>query len=206
MAEPTEPTYRPRVPALAVLGPAVLAGALMVFGLLQLRPDRGAERADTLRLVNLFVDPAGYQVLGDDEARAGSVPVEGAGAMMSNVARLDSGDLPGYVIGHVRAWGRPPGQPPRGVLVFVSEYETERDAGRVRDQLRDRQAPVTSPTGVTGIGGSFRFTDGPDDRGRHFERVVFSRGPLLYVVSVVTPDPDPGSPEVVQLARQYAAA
>jgi hypothetical protein len=180
--------------------PSVLAGALLVFGLLQLRPDRGAERADTLRLVNHFVDPPGYQTLGDDAAGAGPVPVEGAGVAMSNDARLSSADLAGYVIGHTRAWGRASGEPARGVVVFISEYAGAPAADRVRDLLRARRSTVT---GVDGVPGGFAFVDAADDGGRHFQRVAFTRGKLLFVVSIVTPGAEPVSSELTRIATAH---
>ncbi len=139
--------------------------------------------------------PPGYVRLSEAEAGGGNLSE-------TRTARLlGIPDVPGYRDGVLRSYGRPPGQPPRAVLVLAVESD---DAQALLDQAVAAMAarggtPFATPPGLTG------YHDVPDERGRYVQRVLFRRGDVVYAVSVLTPQRDDDTSEVVRLAERQRA-
>ena len=143
--------------------------------------------------------PAGYVLL--DDARSGGGRLDESRA----AAVLGQRDVPGFRAGLLRAWGRRPGEPPRSVVLLGIELRSAEQAEAVRraylESVLRRGATSFGTPGLDGNG----FHDVPDRAGRHAQRVVFTRGARLFVVSVVTPERETDTGEVVRLATRQAA-
>ncbi|HWL36217.1 MAG TPA: hypothetical protein VNQ77_08470 [Frankiaceae bacterium] len=182
--------------ALALVG-LFLLGFVAVGAVLLLRaPDGGSSLGDDIR------PPAGYVRLDDAESGGGTL----SEARTADVLRTGD-DVPGFEDAELRAWGRRPGEPVRAVVVLAVQLGSPADAVALRvayvDAVLDRGAtPFAPPQGLD----AGAFFEPPDSAGRHAQRVAFARGSRMFVVSVVTPERDPDTAEVVRLALDQAAA
>ena len=202
-AAPEPPADRSRVGCgLALLG-LFLLGFVGVLAMLFLRAPGGPSIPGAGRgespLAALLREPPGYVRL-DDAGSGGGRLSEGQAATV-----LGRADVPGYSDGVLRAWGRNPGEPPRAVVVLLVEVETGAQATALKDGYvaRARAAGATAFATPGPLGGE-GLHDVPDASGRHAQRVVFTRGVRLFVVSVVSPQRERDTTEVVELAEQQA--
>jgi hypothetical protein len=181
--------------ALALVG-LFLLGFVGVGAVLLLRAPGGGSA-----LGELIRPPPGYVRLDDAEAGGGTLSEARAAALLGRA------DVPGFEGAELRAWGRRPGEPVRAVVVLAVELGSRGDAealraSYVRDALARGATAFAPPEGI----GAGAFLAPPDEAGRYAQRVAFARGPRVFVVSVVTPDRDTDTAEVVRLALDQAAA
>lgn len=179
--DPPPPARGPRVLVYVALFALGFAGVLAV---LFLRAPRGID----------VPAPAGYVRLSDAEAGAGEMTASRTASHLG-LARVD-----GFERGVLRAYGRPPGEAPKAVLVLVVEVA---DAPALRDAavsaMRERGGTAfATPAGFSG------WYDVPDRQGRHVQRVAWVRGVRLYVVSLLTPEREEDVREVVAIAEGQA--
>lgn len=180
--------------ALALVGLFLLGFVTVGAGMLLRAPDGGSA------LGNAIQPPIGYVRLDDAEAGGGTLDEARTAAV------LGRSDVPGFEEAELRAWGRRPGEPVRAVVVLAVRLDSRANAAALRSAYVQgalaRGATAFAPPQGLDAGA---FFDTPDSAGRHAQRVVFARGPRLFVVSVVTPARDPDTAEVVRLALAQAA-
>ena len=200
-AAPEPPAGRSRLGCGLALLALFLVGFVGVGSMLLLRaPDRPGGSGES-PLAGLLVRPAGYVAVDDGRSGGGRLS-EGRAALV-----LGRDDVPGYSDGVLRAWGRRPGEPPRAVVVLVVEVETGQQAAEVRRAYVARAlAAGATPFATPDDLGADAFHETPDAAGRVAQRVVFTRGVRLFVVSVVTPARERDTREVVALATEQAVA
>ncbi|HEV2889318.1 MAG TPA: hypothetical protein VGX28_03000 [Frankiaceae bacterium] len=176
--EPVPPSRAPR--AMLFVG-LFLLGFVGVLGLLFLRAPRPPD----------FVSPPGYVRISAEQAG-------GANLSESRTARLlGIPDVPGWEHAVLRAYGRPPGEPPRAVVVLAIESSEAQRALEVAVAAADaRGERFPTPEGLVG------YHDTQDAQGRYVQRVLFRRGDVVYSVSVLTVRRDEDTSEVVRLAER----
>jgi hypothetical protein len=185
-AAPPEPPARRGALGCAMLAGLFLLGFVGIGAIVLLR----APGRDHDSLGDRIVPPAGYARLDDAEAGAGE-QTEGDVASLLGVA-----SVPGFDRAVSRAWGKAPDEPSRGVVVLLVRVASPADAARLAETYAGDHAATafSAPAPLRG------FRDGPDAGHRYAQRVVFAQGNDVWVVSVVTPQRESDTHEVVRIA------
>jgi len=171
-----------------------------VFGaLVFLRaPDRDGSDPDGVSpLAEVVVAPPGYVLLQESVAGGGRLNE-------SRTARqLSAASVPGFRDAILVSWGRPAGEPPRAVVTLAVQLDSPASAEAA---MRSFKAVATSPDleGFVTPEGWVGFHQA-EESGRFAQRVAFTKGDRLFVVSVVTPRRTGDTAEVLAHAQRQAA-
>ncbi|HEU0129566.1 MAG TPA: hypothetical protein VFQ85_01065 [Mycobacteriales bacterium] len=182
MSDPLAPPPSPfaRAGCVVALVALFVVGFAGVGAVLLLRAPDSAAPAES-PLVARIARPDGYVLLDDTESGGGRLPESRAATLLGVPA------IEGYRDGVLRAFGRPPGEPPRAVVVLVLDVGTPEAATALASRYRDAAVRAGATT-VTAPAPYLALAEPPDAAGRYAQRVVVARDRRLWVVSVVTPD------------------
>jgi hypothetical protein len=197
VTDATEPRPARGAVAVAMVSLAVLsfAAVLLLHPPWRTAPARPATPAGLA-----LVTPDGYDAIPDADSGGGPQTEAAARRLLGGIPAL-----PGYRGGVLRAWAWR-GTELRAVVVLALAFESPGDAtGAAAAHLAAVRAAGATPFAVD-LPGAAGYRDVRDPQGRYAQRVVFTRGPRLYVVGTVTPRPDADPSAVLAHAsRQYAA-
>jgi hypothetical protein len=194
---PVEPAARGRRPFGCLTAIGLFLVGFVGVALVLFRP---APTISSSPLGDAIVPPAGYLRLDDSESGGGRLDASRAAELLNRTS------LPSFRDGLLRAWGRAPGEPSRAVVILVLDLGSPADAEAAQAAYATARrslgaTPFGTPEGLRANG----FADIPDDAGRYAQRVAFTSGTRLLVVSVVTPAAETDHAEVVRLAVRQSA-
>jgi hypothetical protein len=172
-----------------------------VAALMYLRaPDPAGDASRESPLSAVIVAPEGYDRLSEDEAGGGRLDETRTGIVLSS-----PGDIPGFEDALLLSWGRPRDEAPRAVVVLAVQLDSAAHAEALLGTYRGvaRVPGVTEfPTQAGWVG----FHQREEGAERYAQRVAFTKGDRLFVVSVVSPEHENDTSEVLALARRQAAS